>query len=195
MANHIWNLLDDLMAAYHPEDLMATYKMAGVETYAELNPSLTRPEVLKLLAPLNLQVPESFLDLYTWRNGCNSDDCGFQFRDTVFVPLQDAIEFRQNILLDYEAVADEYFNPTYFLPFSHFENGLFYGVQCTPIGTPPPESDAVICVSEGIDTYFYTIESMLRTCIDWVCQDALENEELELSIWRQHNPGIFEETN
>lgn len=182
----IFTLLDELLGAY---------QIGGVNVGEGLNPGLSRDEILGLLTTLKLQAPESFINLYRWRNGCKSDDGGFQFRDTVFVPLQDAIEFQQNILLDYEAVADEHFNPAYFLPFSHFENSLFYGVQCMPIGAPPPASDAVICVSEGIDTYFYSIESMLRTCIDWGREDALENEELELTIWRRHNPGIFAETN
>jgi hypothetical protein len=44
--------------------------------------------------------------------------------------------------------------------------------------------------------YFHSIESMLRTCIDWVSSPYRENhgvlpEDFEMAVWKRHNPGIF----
>ena len=173
--------------------LLDASQVGGANVGAELNPGLEQNELLDLLAPLKLQVPQSFMEMYRWRNGCKDDHCGFYFRDLTFVSLQEAIECREIILTYYALDADDPFDYAHFLPFSRLQGKDFFGVLCTPIGDLPPAADNVISVSEGGNVLnFHSIESMLRTCIDWVDQDAISNEELELEIWRQHNPGIFE---
>ncbi len=55
----------------------------------------------------------------------------------------------------------------------------------------------MISVMEGITVFFYSIEHMLDTCIGWVTHPTYDAdggslpEDIELEVWRKHNPGIF----
>ncbi len=54
----------------------------------------------------------------------------------------------------------------------------------------------IISMLQGVDIYFFLMGSMVDTCIDWVSHEAYDEDhtlpqEIEMSIWRKHNPGIF----
>ena len=55
--------------------LLDAAQAGGANVGAELNPGLEQNELLDLLAPLKLQVPQSFMEMYRWRNGCKDDHC------------------------------------------------------------------------------------------------------------------------
>ena len=83
----------------------------------------------------------------------------------------------------------------YAFPFAEF-NGGWYVMPA--LGHPFNLSLAcpIISVFEGIDVYYYSLELMVNTCIEWVSHpeysaDGSLPHEIELEIWRKHNPGIF----
>jgi hypothetical protein len=52
-------------------------------------------------------------------------------------------------------------------------------------------------VFQGVDIFYYSIEQMVETCIDWVREPHYpdgrpDDAKSEMRIWRVHNPGIFE---
>ena len=54
----------------------------------------------------------------------------------------------------------------------------------------------IVSVFQGVDIFYYSLESMVETCVDWVSQagdqPGLNDTEGKcLEIWRKHNPGIL----
>jgi len=138
--------------------------------------------------------------LYTWHGGHleNSieNNSEFWFRDNAFLNLETAE--REYKILRENFVGGFFGDPwlKYAFPFAAFE-GSWYVL---PTREHPYSSELnypVICVFEGIDVFFYSLQSMLLTCIDWVThpefrKDTTLPRDIELSIWRKYNPGIFE---
>lgn len=80
-------------------------------------------------------------------------------------------------------------------PFAAF-NGGWLVLPCKEQKLDSRLTRPVISVMQGIDVWFYSIQLMIETCIEWVSHPAYghsgnsslpENE--ELAIWRKHNPG------
>lgn len=75
-------------------------------------------------------------------------------------------------------------------------NGGWYVIPTRDHNLPSILKKPIISVHEGIDIYFYSIEKMVDTCVEWVehnkyASHGLYPESIELEIWRKHNPGIF----
>ena len=55
----------------------------------------------------------------------------------------------------------------------------------------------MISIFEGIDVYFHSFGAMLETVTGWIESgahrpDLSVDAQLEIEIWRRHNPGIFD---
>lgn len=95
----------------------------------------------------------------------------------------------------YGTIPEDHFMLKHSFPIASFNGGWYVlptkGHRFSKNLTAP-----IISVLQGIDVFFYSIETMVSTCIDWVNHEKYDKnytlpEDVEMSIWRKHNPGIF----
>ncbi|BBB68978.1 hypothetical protein UNDYM_4725 [Undibacterium sp. YM2] len=185
--------------------LADAYEAKGIAVRENLRPGLTTTEILETVAPLQIIVPDDVIELYQWRNGridkLDSDlDTNFCFRDNEFISLEEAVLEYQSIQEYYglhSTLEQDRVDLKACLPISEFQ-GSWDVVACGAHLFGSDKDHPVIRVFHGIRMYFYSISSMLETCIEWVSSpnwkdlDGLPDEE-EMEIWRRHNPDIFRE--
>ncbi len=138
-----------------------------------------------------------------WRNGQANDAWGepnsFWFRDMSFSSLDIAETEYQSMVSTYgvdNTLEDDGVILKTSFPFAAF-NGGWYVVPSEKHNMSVPSRYPVICVFQGIDWYFASIEKMLDTCHEWVTHDGYNYEEggldedNERCVWRKHSPGVF----
>ena len=153
----------------------------------ELKPGLSREEIDQKVERLPYTFPEELYQLYMWRNGTEEGSDLFLFRDQIFSSID-------------EGLSDLAFIRAYGLhnafPFAAFE-GAFYVLPGEGYAFHDNLERPVISAFEGVDVYFYSLEHLIDTQIAWLQagihpEFGIVNDEMELSIWKEHNPGIFE---
>jgi hypothetical protein len=181
------------------------FRTRGLEVDRHLRPGLSRDAVVERTRELGLSVPDEIVELYGWHDG-QSDEAefapdAFQFRDNAFISLERAIVERGQILEFYGGYdTDEYvplgFDLEQCFPFATYM-GSWHVVVCGPHTLASAHPHPVVNVYQGIVVFFHSIELMLRTCIDWVRHPRWSPEshlgladDVELEIWRRHNPGL-----
>ena len=164
-----------------------------------LQPGLSREAIATQTRHLPFDFPQELYALYQWRNGTNLD-CQFSLlRDQFFLPLEEALKSYDEIVHYYveeleELNIDWEIDLRHCFPFAGFE-GSYYVVVCYP---PETKESQIFSVFEGVEKYFNSFSTMLFTCIAWCQQGVIKpygiklSPELELEIWRQHNPGLFD---
>ena len=183
------------------ERLADVYALQGVPVRENLRPGVTRETVLRTLAPHGLQVPDALVDLYTWRNGHlrQGDDERHRyiwFRDDIFMPLEQILEAHEHIQLAYaveEALLEDV-DLKAIIPISE-NNGAWDAIVCGRHSYGAHRVNPVIHIHQGVDVYYDSIETMLRTNIDWVASPHWDSSsalptDVEQEIWRRHNPGL-----
>jgi hypothetical protein len=186
------------------ERLADAYELQGVSVRENLKPGVSREAVLKALAPLKLPVPEDVLELYAWRNGhilefdpdMHRNLC---FRDDTFISIEDVVEQYLMIQRSYSihsSLETDRVDLKTVIPISSFE-GAWDVVVCGEHRYDAGLINPVVHIHQDISLYYHSVESMLRTCIDWVSSQHWEHldfvpHDIEMAIWRRHNPGIFE---
>ncbi|MDJ0941026.1 MAG: hypothetical protein QNJ00_14795 [Woeseiaceae bacterium] len=188
--------------------LLAAYEAKGAKTIRDsLQPGLAREQIEQACAWFPAKVPEPIIEMYQWRNGQTQDawneDFPFWFRDMSFSSLATAkVEYAsmmQSYGIENSLEYDRILLATSF-PFAAF-NGGWYVVPADGHNLKTDTEFPVISVMEGIDLFYYSIETMLDTCIECVRSDSYdledagmgEDEETEERIWLKHNPGIFDD--
>lgn len=170
----------------------------SINTY--LKPGLSREAIAHLTNSLPFDFPEELYTLYQWRNGTHPD-CNFSlFRDQLFLPLEEALKGYDEIIHYCVEYVEELGNIDFGVdlrrcfPFAGFE-GSYYVLVCYPTET---EQRPIFGIFEGVERYFLSFELMLDTCIAWCQQGVIQDygielpQGLELEIWKQYNPGVFE---
>ncbi len=186
------------------ERLADAYELQGVTVRANLRPGVSREVVLKALAPLGIAVPEEVIELYSWANGHILEEDWdhhrhVRFRDGVFLSVERIVGEYAGVQQFYgqdSTLADDRIDLRSIVPISSYE-GAWNVVACGAHLSGTQFDHPVFHVHQGIDMYFHSVESMLRTCIDWVSSPHWEHlttlpRDIEMEIWRRHNPGIFE---
>jgi len=194
MSTETPQLLDTLRAAF-------LAKSCPVDDY--LQPGLTAEQIISKTRHLGLTLPDELIQLYTWRNG-QSDEAedatdAFVFRDNIFINLDRAIAEYADVLeynSDGNSLEDDGVLLKNCFPFAAFQ-GSWYLVVCGPHRLKTQSRHPVIGVYEGINLYFHSIDTMVKTCTEWVNHKSWApasslDYNLELGIWKKHNPGIFE---
>ncbi|MGI9238821.1 MAG: hypothetical protein ACR2QZ_15585 [Woeseiaceae bacterium] len=184
--------------------LLSAFETHGAEAIRDsLLPGLSREEIQQRSSWFPASVPDPIVDMYMWRNGQANDAWNepnpFWFRDMSFSSLEIAEAEYQSMVSSYgvdNTLEDDGVVLKTSFPFAAF-NGGWYVVPAEEHNMDVENRYPVICVLQGIDWYFVSIEKMLDTCNEWVrCngydyQDASLDEESEMRIWKQHNPGVF----
>ena len=180
------------------EELRLAYEARGFNVSETLQPGLSAEEVTAQCSWFPAPIPKEILALYAWRGGQRESrdkkDFPFSFRDCAFATPADA-------KLEYESMMSTYgVNPAdapllrISFPFAAY-NGGWLVMPCAAQSFEPRLQRPIISVMQGIGVHYYTLETMLATAIDWVRHPKFDGyglpSEIELEIWRRHNPGIF----
>jgi hypothetical protein len=190
--SNIHELLDQLRAAFIAK---------GQDVDSSLQPGLSRAEILEKTRMLGFPFPEELIQLYTWRNGQSERGrMSFSFRDNLFINLDRALaEYVELAGCSAELNFEEHgFHLKQSFPFAAFD-GSWHVLVCAPHRLNSPHERPVVNVFHDVCLFFHSFESMLRTCVDWVRDPHWTtgsglglSEDVEMMIWKRHNPGIFE---
>lgn len=182
--------LDTLRAAYEEQGLMVS---------ESLLPPVSEAELAERCDWFPGDMTPELSALYGWHEGQEKGawevDFPFWFRDCAFLRLDNAQREYRSMMTSYGLLPPYRGLLKYSFPFAAFDGNWFV------IPTRGQDLDdslamPVISVGEGVDIYFYSIELMIKTCIDWVSHPDYNStlgltRDVEIEIWQKHNPGIF----
>ncbi len=161
-----------------------------------IDPETLARECAWFPAPL----PQELIALYGWRGGQAEDawntEFPFWFRDDAFCSLRNAeLEYR-SMISSYDRLSGiSNLALRSCFPFAAF-NGGWLVLPCMGQELDTRFTRPVISVMEGVDIFFYSMQTMVDTCLEWISHplfsaDGSLPSDVELAIWRRHNPGIF----
>lgn len=182
------------------ERLVDAFEAHGHPVRANLAPGATAIELDDLADRRGFELPDDFRTLYGWHNGHIEQEGApvLKFRDNPFCEIGNAsAQLTLDIYEDVRAENREVEWPldlTACLPIAELM-GSVYAVPGKGLSRSELSSNPVFSVSEGVDVYFLSIESLVDTCIEWVEQDDWDlysTAPNERAIWKKHNPGILD---
>ncbi len=184
------------------EDLRVAFENIGKSVTRDLAPPLTDEELRKRCAWFPGEIASEIFSLYSWRGGqqlrAEESFAPFWFRDTIFsTPEAAAVEY-QSMMETYGDLLTPGMigvDLAHCFPFAAF-NGGWYVFPCGGQALETSRSRGIVAVFQGIDVYYYSLVKMLETCRDWVrhpryVAQGADWANIEMEIWREHNPGIF----
>jgi hypothetical protein len=184
------------------EDLRLAYEGKSLNVSDTLLPPLNENDLRKRCDWFPGEIIPELLALYSWRGGQEpgpwdlaDTDHPFWFRDYAFSSLAIAETEYQSMMASYGQTPEFHEMLKTCFPFAAF-NGGWLVIPTMPHNFDRALSRPIVSVMEGIDVFFYSIEKMVETCIDWVSNPAYTGdgtlpENVEHEIWRKHNPGVF----
>lgn len=188
------------------ETLLYSFEAKEHRVTQSLLPPFTEEEIKKKCKGwFPSGIPNAVSELYTWKGGQEKDaweeEYPFWFRDMSFISL-DRAESEYKSMMEsygiYHTLEEDGVLLKDCFPFAAFNGGWFV----VPAGTNKWSSinnEPVICVLQGIELYYHSIEKMVKTSIEcvqhpaWSTEEPDLNEDIEMQIWKKHNPGIFED--
>ena len=182
------------------DELLEAYESKGMRVSETLLPPHSESELRERCQWFPGELSPEIISLYTWRGGQASDawvtEFPFWFRDNSFSNLEYAEQSYKSIMATYGLFPQDRELLKYSFPFAEF-NGGWYILPTRGLAPGTQLKAPVISVLEGVVIYYYSIEAMVQTCIDWVNHELYSAESslpdtVEIEIWRKHNPGIFE---
>lgn len=182
------------------ESLRQGFDDRGKTVTPHLRPGLDEAAVRQRCSWFPAPLPAEVVALYGWHDGQAPDaergDDAFLFRDCAFISLDRVRDVHRTMTGAYGGAASILgVSLATCFPIAESE-GATLVVPCDA----PPAGDAqlrpVVSVFEGIQVFFYSVERMVETCVDWVRHPDFDPrtglaQSAELEIWRRHNPGIF----
>ena len=183
-------LLDRLLHAYESKEMHVS---------DSLLPALSKAELVERCKWFPGELPPEIVSLYSWRGGQEKDAWEsrfpFWFRDNSFCSIERAELEYKSMMASYGIYPADHELLKYSFPFAAFNGGWYV----LPTKGQPFSSTLkapVIGVLQGIDIYYFSMERMVSTCIDWVIHEKYGREsslpgDVEHEIWQKHNPGIF----
>lgn len=182
------------------DGLLDAYKRKGMDSGASLLPAIDESELKEKCKWFPSVLPPEIISLYGWRGGQEKDasesEYPFWFRDMSFCSIKRAeIEYK-SMMNTYGATPENHELLKSSFPFASF-NGGWYVFPSREQRLNSNLKNPIICVLQGIDIYYYSIESMVNTCIEWVDNGMYDEnytlpENIENDIWQKYNPKIFE---
>ena len=186
------------------DELRVEFVRHGRNVDRHLEPGLSRDELVERVRSLEMTLPDDLIEMYAWRNGQGADaemsPDAFAFRDNAFVDV-DGVLREYPLIQEYHAPEPDAvpygFDLEKVFPFAAFM-GSSLVVVCGPHTLASPHPNPVASVHQGVDLFFHSLESMLRTCLEWIrhpgwTTSSLLPDQAEREIWFRHNPGVFED--
>jgi hypothetical protein len=181
------------------ELLRLAFEAKGHHVSPSLLPAVQELELRERCSWFPTELPEELVALYAWRGGQANDawdeEFPFCFRDCAFSGLGNAEQEYKSMMQSSGSNPEDHYLLKYSFPFAAF-NGGWLVLPCKEQSLDRRFKRPVISVFQGIDVWFYSMELMIETCIEWVSHpkyagnDHLQGDE-EMEIWKRHNPGIF----
>ena len=178
--------------------LLNAFESKGMKVSQSLLPSIPESELRERCSWFPGQLTEEIIALYEWRGGqeeVREPDSPFWFRDNSFCSVERA-EFEYKSMMDsYGSYSPDHDMLKHAFPIASFD-GACYVIPTKEHNLKSVLKRPVISVYEDIDIYYYSMEKMMETCVEWVehnqyTSKGLYPRNIELAIWRKHNPGIF----
>lgn len=181
------------------ESLRNAFEAKDRKVSGTLLPPVSESELIERCHWFPGKITPELSALYGWHEGQEKGAWEtkhpFWFRDNAFCRLSIAQDEYKSMMSSYGIFFGDRALLKHSFPFAAFNGGWFV----LPTNGHPFDSQLqrpVISVMEGIDVYFYSMQSMVDTCIEWVShpdydKDGMLPDGVELEIWRKHNPGIF----
>ena len=180
------------------ERLLAAFETRSPGTGANLNAGLAEADIRRLSSWFPLPLPPEVVSLYKWRNGYmaprDSTQLPFTFRDSAFLPMESAQWQYASMMSTYGADSLSKTQLEACFPIAGLDGGWLV-VPCRPNLFRADLQTPVVSVFQGISVFFFSMEIMVETCIDWVSHPKNSGlrmpESVEMEIWDKHNPGLF----
>ena len=181
------------------EKLLEAFESRGMNVGQSLLPGLSESELKDKCSWFPGELTEEIVALYEWRGGQEKDawesEHPFWFRDNSFCSIERAKFEYGSMMASYGTYEPDHQMLKHAFPIASF-NGAWYVIPTKGHNLASSLKRPIISVHEGIDIYFYSIEKMVETCVEWVehnkySSSGLNQESIEMEIWRKHNPGIF----
>lgn len=181
--------------------LLSAYESKAMKVSESLLPPMLETEIRSKCSWFPGELTEEIIALYEWRGGQEEDAWGtefpFWFRDNSFCSLERAEFEYKSMMSTYGVDPEDHEMLKHSFPIAAF-NGGWYVLPTKSHIFNSVLKRPIISVIQGIDIYYYSLEKMVETCVDWVesenySEDGVNSEEIELEIWNRHNPGIFSE--
>jgi hypothetical protein len=184
------------------EELRLAFEAKGYNVSSELTPPISESKLRQKCSWFPGQLPPELISLYSWRGGQqireHNEFSPFWFRDMIFSTPEVAKDEYLSMMETYGKYStseDSGIDLRTSFPFASF-NGGWYVFPCGGQALDLLHPRAIVCVFQGIDAYFHSMESMIKTCIDWVNHPLYQVEpgdwqKVEIELWRKHNPGVF----
>lgn len=179
------------------EALRLAFEAKSHHVSASLLPGIPEADLASACAWFPVKLPPELVALYFWHggqaNGTWNEEFPFWFRDCGFSAPRVAAESYTSMMGTYGTISENHDLLERSFPFAEFNGGwLVMPVLERGFGG---FHRPIVSVHEDIAVWFHSINSMAKTCAEWVSQpewgqDGLP-EALEMRIWRKHNPGIF----
>jgi len=181
------------------DELLEAYESKGMHVSDSLLAPLSQSELIDRCSWFPGELPPEIISLYSWRGGQLKDawesEFPFWFRDNSFCSVERA-QFEYKSMMDsYGIYPEDHELLKYSFPFASFNGGWYvFPTQGQPFSATLKAP--IVGVLQGIDIYYFSIETMVQTCIDWVSHDKYDADssmpdKIEREIWQKHNPGIF----
>ena len=189
-SENLHELLNSLLSAYEQKDMKVS---------ESLLPGLSEGELREKLNWFPGEVTPELISLYGWRGGQEKDawesEFPFWFRDNSFCSIERAESEYRSMMDSYGSYPEDHELLKYSFPFASF-NGGWYILPTKGQSFSTNLKAPIISVMQGIDIHYFSIEQMVRTCIEWVQheeygEDYTLPEEIEIQIWQKYNQGIF----
>jgi len=181
------------------EALRLAYEAKDQHVSSSLLPPLNESVLRERCAWFPAALPEELIALYAWHGGqdkeVDQDKFPFWFRDCGFISPSQAEREYKDIMSSYGQNPMDHELLKYSFPFAAFNSGWLV-LPCKSQSLDPRFPRPVIFVMEGITVFFYSMQLMVDTCVEWVSHPQLNEHaqlpsDIELKIWQKHNPRIF----
>ena len=88
------------------EQLADAYEVQGLPVRENLQPGISREDLLRAVAPLRIAIPDEIIELYSWRNGHFLEfdpdrHRNLRFRDGIFLPAEQIVDEYSRIQKSY----------------------------------------------------------------------------------------------
>ena len=181
------------------DNLLNAYESKGMHVSDSLLPPLSKSELIKRCSWFPGELPPEIISLYSWRAGQEKDaweaEFPFWFRDNSFCSVERAEHEYESMMESYGIYPEDHELLKYSFPFAAFDGSWYvFPTKGQPFSSSLKAP--IINVLEGIEVYYFSIETMVLTCLDWVGHEKYDAdgslpENVEREIWQKHNPGVF----
>jgi len=182
------------------EALRLAYEAKQEHVSATLQPGLAEAALRERCAWFPSRLPDEIVALYGWHDGQPSspgvEQYPFLFRDCGFTSIRNAENEYKMIMSSYGTQPSLHDLLKHSFPFAAFDAGWLV-LTCNERFPGSPYEHSVISVFQNVMLMFYSMDSMVETCIGWVNNIGVLaglpfiGKSLEDEILERFNPGIL----